>query len=706
MKRLAIVILLLLPAGLLAYLRLQPEADVVYQNPLFHFYIVTFTTFASVVISILLTSALGDAVQARHLLAATAFGIMGSVFFSHGAATPNALINYFHPAVQWSAWITLLFSGAIFALAGIIQDAGQPSWLSVRKIVSFFTALVIIYLGVAIFAHRILDAIGSQAAPWHKLTIFYMTLAVWGFASVRMGWIWRKTQSRVDGALAFVSFWLFFATISMHTNENGRLSWWLYHFLMLVSFLITVFVLVREYEQTRKFQLTRYYVAASLILMAFLALLASYVFANYSYEEMVSQTKDEAQTGILTLTNAIQQSLPADVSDTTALNTYANRMVDQPIGEKLLIIGKNGFYFYPPDDYDEPKLVNDASLPAFEQALAGEIVLNIALPGQSADIYTPSEDYHTLTVFAPLYRAGTPEPLGVAQIVRSLPDLTNAILSARVTGLAVTAATMGLLFFALLLVIRRADHILTLRSRELEKAYSELKRAEMLRDDMTNMIVHDLRNPITAISTSLEFIEKTAPTSAPSLRFTDIAKNASQKMIRLVDDILTVSKFESGELKIRKERVAIAPLIAKSLEGFRSQSEVEQKQLGYYCPPELQLTIDPVLISRVLDNLISNAFKYTDDQAGLIEVFVQAQNGRANFHVRDNGEGVPDAYKTIVFDKFKQVPNNGSERKGTGLGLTFCRMVVEAHGGKISVRDAEGGGSEFVFWISAGEEGG
>lgn len=592
-------------------------------------------------------------------------------------------------------------------MAGMVGDANTKTWANVRKILLIVTALVIIYLAIAIFAHTWLDSIGARAAPWHRVTIFALTLAFWAFATVRLGWIWRQTHGSVDGALGFVSLWLMFASISMHNFENWRLSWWMYHFLMLISFLVTAFVLVREYEQTRRFQLTRYYLAASLIATVFLALFASYIFTNYSYTSLVERTRAEAYTATTTLLDTVKQSLNTEASDSFLLNEYAKRLEDQPFGDLVSIYLPTGAYFYPSDEYEQPTPSDNTSLTAFNQALTGEPVIEVAPPGTTPGNYAPAEDDYTLIIFAPLYRSDKPDPIGVAETLRPVPELTTAILSARITGLLVTTATMGLLFLALLLVIRRADHILTARTRELEKAYTDLQRAEMLRDDMTNMIVHDLRNPIAAISASLDFLEKTnlPANSEGGKRFTGIAQSASRKMIGLVNDILAVSKFEAGELKLNPQEVDVAQIIHRSLDGFRSQSEKEQKQLGSYCPEDLQAQLDPDLITRVLDNLISNAFKYTDDLTGIIEVFVQPQGSRLYFHVRDNGQGIPDEYKAYIFDKFKQVPN-GSERKGTGLGLTFCRMVVETHGGEIKVQDAEDGGSEFVFWVPTSGGGG
>ena len=132
------------------------------------------------------------------------------------------------------------------------------------------------------------------------------------------------------------------------------------------------------------------------------------------------------------------------------------------------------------------------------------------------------------------------------------------------------------------------------------------------------------------------------------------------------------------------------------------QAQTQNKQLMFNCPPDLIVPLDPALLGRVIDNLISNAFKYTDDHTGRIQVSGCAENGRVFVHVIDNGEGVPDAYKDGIFAKFVQAPDaKRSLRKGTGLGLAFCRLVVEAHGGAIAVIDAPGGGSDFALWIPA-----
>src|SRR5258708_1461033 len=114
-KRTLVIIALLAPAMTLIFFTIQPRADRTVSLPLFHFYLVTFITFSAAVISILLTATLGFEGQPRHVLAAAAFAVIGSIFFSHGLATPGALIDHVHPASAWSAWLTLFGAGVLFA---------------------------------------------------------------------------------------------------------------------------------------------------------------------------------------------------------------------------------------------------------------------------------------------------------------------------------------------------------------------------------------------------------------------------------------------------------------------------------------------------------------------------------------------------------------------------------------------------------------
>jgi len=229
MKRILTILALLAPVLVLLYFTLQPQADQTVSLPIFHFYLVTFITFAAAVISILLTATLGLEAQPRHVLAAAAFAVIGTIFFSHGIATTGALIDHFHPALAWSAWLTLFGGGALFAVAGLDGPNGAPKWMPVRWIIYAAVIGVLSYSAIAAFAPDILSYIDKQVAPWHKDTIFFITLLLWLFAAWRLWQTWRVTHSWVDGALAGVAFWLATATVSMHRYPVWNLSWWLYH---------------------------------------------------------------------------------------------------------------------------------------------------------------------------------------------------------------------------------------------------------------------------------------------------------------------------------------------------------------------------------------------------------------------------------------------------------------------------------------------
>ena len=142
--------------------------------------------------------------------------------------------------------------------------------------------------------------------------------------------------------------------------------------------------------------------------------------------------------------------------------------------------------------------------------------------------------------------------------------------------------------------------------------------------------------------------------------------------------------------------LALVQLVEQQLDPYFLQASAEDKQLHLDCPVALQAFIDPLLTGRVVENLVNNAFKYTM-RGGQIIVSVGRDNGALLMSVRDDGEGIPDAFKEQIFGKYKQAPEREGRplRKGTGLGLAFCRLAIEAQGGKIWVEDAPGGGSNF-----------
>jgi hypothetical protein len=381
---------------------------------------------------------------------------MGSTFFSHGFATPGALIDHFHPAVQWSSWLTLLGGSALFTCAALEGPQGMPRWLPVRPVINIATFGVLFYSAVAAFAPDVLTQIQAQTDPWQQWAIFILTLLLWGFATIRFILIWRRTQNRVDGVLAFVAFWMIAATISMHRYTLWDLSWWLYHITLLVGFLITVMVLVQQYEQLRQFRLREYYLGLSLIITALLALAASALFTQFSYNTLVSQLQSNSTTVTSNIATSLARDLP-DISTPDALRRLSSvsgirglfdlSMTGLPI-QSVLVYDDAGVASYA----SEPDWigVNVEDRASFQSALRGEPVTTIRPPTDPPATYHPSDEVYILETYAPIHPAGNEDsaPIGVLVTVEEAPQISTATISARVTGFDYRRADDGAAIFS------------------------------------------------------------------------------------------------------------------------------------------------------------------------------------------------------------------------------------------------------------------
>jgi signal transduction histidine kinase len=213
-----------------------------------------------------------------------------------------------------------------------------------------------------------------------------------------------------------------------------------------------------------------------------------------------------------------------------------------------------------------------------------------------------------------------------------------------------------------------------------------------------------MRSPLTVISNSLDMMKladsnEVVAKSVPVLL--EGARSAVKRIMNMIEDLLHVSKFEAGEMRPMFRIVAIRNLLKRKEESFLRLAEKEEKTFTLTIPDNLPgITADEDLIERVLDNLIYNAFKYTEPE-GIIKVNIQLQGQSLLVQVYDDGQGIPEAYHDRIFDKFIQVTSEDGEplRKGTGLGLAFCRLAVEAHEGKIWVESEPEKGSIFSFTL-------
>jgi signal transduction histidine kinase len=234
--------------------------------------------------------------------------------------------------------------------------------------------------------------------------------------------------------------------------------------------------------------------------------------------------------------------------------------------------------------------------------------------------------------------------------------------------------------------------------RELERNYVRLSEFEKLKETLVHMIIHDLRNPLAVIRGSMGVVMQREAQSLTkdSQKFMNAALAVTAKLAEMISSILDVGKMESGAMKLRRvpcDVVAIARSVLASVEPLRGRRELTVEASA----ASVAVTADADILLRVLQNLVDNALKFTPP-AGWIRLAITPQDGRVRVAVQDNGPGIPEEYQRTIFDKFGQVATFEHQVKyATGLGLTFCKMAVEAHGGRIGVESREGAGSTFWF---------
>ncbi len=233
----------------------------------------------------------------------------------------------------------------------------------------------------------------------------------------------------------------------------------------------------------------------------------------------------------------------------------------------------------------------------------------------------------------------------------------------------------------------------------------ELDRA---REELSRMIVHDLRSPLTAVTTSMKLLTEFVPKDADFYPMVESATKASRRAIRKllsrVDSLLDIAKMQSGRLAIDTELTLLAPLVQNTIDELMPlASELEIELLAEIAPDVPVVNVDADKVERLLLNLVDNALKYSPMESAIsIHVYQEPDLGAAvRVDVIDNGPGVPDEYKDSLFDSFVQVQGRQKIRRGVGLGLSFCKLVTEAHGGKIWVEDNPDGGSIFSFILPA-----
>ncbi len=226
-----------------------------------------------------------------------------------------------------------------------------------------------------------------------------------------------------------------------------------------------------------------------------------------------------------------------------------------------------------------------------------------------------------------------------------------------------------------------------------------LKASLQIRSDMANMIVHDLRNPLTNIVLACDMLDR-ANLPDKFQKRVDRIKIAELQLRSLTESLLLMAKLESGKIILNRENIALSYLIKESISDIQAIADQKKIQITYeFQEAETLIWADALLLRRVLDNLLSNAIKYSPSNSQITVESCYLENNNVQIQVMDTGPGINDELKELVFEKY-EVGALIENIPQIGLGLAFCQMAVHAHGGSISVKDNQPRGTIVVVKLT------
>ncbi len=234
--------------------------------------------------------------------------------------------------------------------------------------------------------------------------------------------------------------------------------------------------------------------------------------------------------------------------------------------------------------------------------------------------------------------------------------------------------------------------------RQSEAQVRELTEADARKNAFLAELGHELRNPLAPIRNALRIMKHRGPDDPGHAWARDVVERQLTQLKQLVDDLLEVSRVTSGKVRLDREPVDVATIVAFAVETSRPVIESHRHRLSMAMPDRpVFVDADPNRMAQVLANLLNNAAKYTED-GGQVRLAVAREGHQVTFRVRDTGVGIPHEMLARVFDLFAQSDQSlDRSQGGLGLGLTLVRSLVEQHGGTVEARsDGPGRGSEFI----------
>jgi signal transduction histidine kinase len=261
--------------------------------------------------------------------------------------------------------------------------------------------------------------------------------------------------------------------------------------------------------------------------------------------------------------------------------------------------------------------------------------------------------------------------------------------------LAVLQSAIALLVVARMGVI--VDTVDRIRTRLVQKN-EELVQADLLKDEFIALVSHDLRTPLTSIIGYVELAlddDGGAPLDEERRRYIEVVARSSDRLLRLVDDLLLAARLQSGRFILSIEDADLESVAADALDEAHARADRKGVSLFLSCDGPVRIECDRRRLLQLLDNLVGNAVKFTPE-GGRVELRVERTLTGAAIEVQDSGVGIPSGEEERIFERFYRAKSSVSEQvPGTGLGLFIARAIAERHGGTLVAKRRDGGGSVF-----------
>jgi signal transduction histidine kinase len=231
---------------------------------------------------------------------------------------------------------------------------------------------------------------------------------------------------------------------------------------------------------------------------------------------------------------------------------------------------------------------------------------------------------------------------------------------------------------------------------------TEIRRLEAVRRDFVANVSHELKTPLTSISGYAETLAEGGVDAATAKRFLGTIVTNAQRMQRLVDDLLDLSRIEAGRWQPNPQRMPLEQIATECWGMFRERAAAKRASfVTAIAPDATQLLVDPDAIRHILQNLMDNALRYVPEGGTITCRSVRADGGTV-VSVEDNGSGIPGDHLPRIFERFYRVdPSRSRDEGGTGLGLAIVKHIVEAHGGRVWAESARGEGTAVRSWWPA-----